>query len=37
METLVAGDIAVVPFPFTNLTRAKRRPAFVFATLADGD
>ena len=37
MERLVAGDIVVVPFPFTNLERAKRRPAFVFATLADGD
>ncbi len=37
MEKLVAGDVIVVPFPFTNLARAKRRPAFVLAALADGD
>ncbi len=36
-ERLVAGDVIVGPFPFTNLARAKRRPAFVLAALADGD
>jgi mRNA interferase MazF len=32
----VKGDIVVVPFPFSDLSRAKRRPALVLATL-DGD
>ena len=36
MEKLVVGDV-VVPFPFTNLERAKRRLAFVLAVLGDGD
>ncbi len=34
MEKLVVGDVVVVPFPFTDLERAKHRPALV---LADGD
>ncbi len=37
MEKLVAGNVVVVPFRFTNLARAKRRPAFVLVALADGD
>lgn len=36
MEGFVRGDVAVVPFPFSDLTRAKRRPALVLANL-DGD
>ena len=31
------GDIVVVPFPFADLTRAKRRPALVLAALQGGD
>ena len=30
------GDVVVVPFPFSDLTQAKRRPALVVAEL-DGD
>jgi mRNA interferase MazF len=32
----VKGDVVVVPFPFSDLTQAKRRPALVLAGL-DGD
>jgi mRNA interferase MazF len=32
----VKGDVVVVPFPFSDLTQAKRRPALVVAQL-DGD
>jgi mRNA interferase MazF len=32
----VAGDVVVVPFPFSDLTQTKRRPALVVASL-DGD
>jgi mRNA interferase MazF len=30
------GDVVVVPFPFSDLTQAKRRPALVLAEL-EGD
>ena len=36
MARFVKGDVVVVPFPFSNLTQAKRRPALVIADL-DGD
>jgi len=36
MERFVKGDVVVVPFPFSDLTNAKRRPALVIADL-DGD
>jgi mRNA interferase MazF len=36
MERFVKGDIVVIPFPFSNLTQTKRRPALVIAEL-DGD
>ena len=36
MEGFVRGDLVVVPFPFSDLTRAKRQPALVLANL-DGD
>lgn len=36
MARFIKGDIVVVPFPFSDLTQAKRRPAFVIAGL-DGE
>lgn len=37
MEKFVKGDIVVVPFPFTDLTQLKRRPALVVAALEGED
>jgi len=37
MERFVKGDVVVVPFPFSDLTRAKRRPALVIAELEGND
>jgi len=36
LAKFIKGDIVVVPFPFSDLTQAKRRPAMVIADL-DGD
>lgn len=36
MAKFVKGDVVVVPFPFSDLTQAKRRPALVITAL-DGD
>lgn len=33
METFVRGDIVVIPFPFSDLSNAKKRPAFVLKAL----
>ena len=33
MGKFVKGDIVVIPFPFTDLSDAKKRPAFVVADL----
>ena len=37
MARFVKGDVVVVPFPFSDLTRAKRRPALVLAALEGDD
>jgi mRNA interferase MazF len=34
---LVRGDVVVLPFPFSDLSAAKRRPALVVATLQGDD
>ncbi|MDI6783528.1 MAG: type II toxin-antitoxin system PemK/MazF family toxin [bacterium] len=37
MAKFIKGDVVVVPFPFSNLTQAKRRPALVIAELLGDD
>jgi mRNA interferase MazF len=37
MEKLVKGDIVVIPFPFSDLSGSKKRPAFVLADLTGDD
>lgn len=37
MARFVKGDVVVVPFPFSDLTQAKRRPALVVAVLQGDD
>ena len=37
MARFVKGDIVVVPFPFSDLSQAKRRPALVIAELEGDD
>ena len=37
MERPVKGDVVVVPFPFSDLSLAKRRPALVLARLEGDD
>ena len=37
MEELVKGDVVVVPFPFSDLSQSKRRPALVIAPLEGDD
>ena len=33
MERFVKGDVVVLPFPYTDLSSSKKRPALVVATL----
>lgn len=37
MEEFVKGDVVVVPFPFSDLSKSKRRPALVVANLEGDD
>ncbi|SCL76759.1 PemK-like protein [Methanoculleus chikugoensis] len=37
MERPVKGDVVVVPFPFSDLSTVKRRPALVVATPGGDD
>lgn len=37
MGGFVKGDVVVVPFPFSDLSAAKRRPALVVAALTGND
>ena len=37
MATFVKGDVVIVPFPFSDLSQAKRRPALVVANLKGDD
>ncbi|NOX84406.1 MAG: type II toxin-antitoxin system PemK/MazF family toxin [Chlorobi bacterium] len=37
MEKFVKGDVVVIPFPFSDLSNAKRRPALVLADLKGDD
>ena len=37
MERFVKGDIVVLPFPFSDLSNSKRRPAMVLADLKGDD
>ena len=33
MERFVKGDVVVLPFPYTDLSTTKKRPALIVATL----
>ena len=37
MERFVKGDIVVIPFPFSDLSKAKKRPAMVLTNLRRED
>jgi mRNA interferase MazF len=33
----IKGDVVVIPFPFSDLSQSKRRPALIIASLAGDD
>ena len=37
MERFIKGDIVVIPFPFSDLTGAKKRPALLITNLKGED
>lgn len=37
MAKFVKGDVVVIPFPFSDLSQSKRRPALVLAQLEGDD
>ena len=37
MERFIKGDVVVIPFPYSDLTNAKRRPALVLAESSYND
>jgi len=37
MEALIKGDVVVLPFPYSNLSSFKRRPALIIALLEGDD
>jgi mRNA interferase MazF len=37
MERLVKGDVVVLPFPYSDLSSTKKRPALVLANLQGDD
>ena len=37
MARFIKGDVVVVPFPFSDLSQSKKRPALVIASLLGND
>ena len=37
MERFIKGDVVVLPFPFSDLSRSKKRPALVLSVLKGED